>query len=77
MCLEIPENHHQNVIQFNKIQKKIIQINIHFWKKNIFNCVFHWKYFKNQLKKFQFGKISIKYEILKLMFVQCLESSMG
>jgi hypothetical protein len=30
-------NHHQNVIQFNKIQKTFIQINLHFWKKNIFN----------------------------------------
>jgi hypothetical protein len=26
-------NHHQNVIQFNKIQKIIIQIHVHFWKK--------------------------------------------
>jgi hypothetical protein len=24
-----------------------------------------------------FGKISIKYEILKLMFVQCLKANMG
>ncbi len=57
-----PMNHHQNVIQFLKIQKKIIQINV---------------YFKNQLNFFPFRKISIKYEILKLMFVQCLKSSMG
>jgi hypothetical protein len=26
---------------------------------------------------FPFGEISIKYEILKLMFVQCLKLSMG
>ncbi len=45
-------NHHQNVIQFNKIQKNFIQINVLFWKKNIFNCVCHWKYFKNQLNFF-------------------------
>jgi len=30
-------NHHQNVIQFLKIQKFFIQINVHFWKKNTFN----------------------------------------
>jgi hypothetical protein len=42
MCLKkIPANHHQNVIQFNKIQKTFIQINVHFWKKNIFNRVCH------------------------------------
>ncbi len=32
-----PANHHQNVIQFNKIHKKFIQINVHFWKKSTFN----------------------------------------
>jgi len=38
MCLKNnPANHHQNVIQFNTIEKKIIQINVHFWKKNTFN----------------------------------------
>jgi hypothetical protein len=42
---KIPTNHHWNVIQFNKIQKKIIQIKVNFWKKNIFNHVSHWKYF--------------------------------
>jgi hypothetical protein len=26
-------NHHQNVIQFNNIQKTFIQINVHFWEK--------------------------------------------
>jgi hypothetical protein len=78
MCLKkIATNHHWNVIQFNKIQKMFIQINVHFWKIYIFNHVCHWKYFKNQLKFFPFGQISIKYEILKLMFVQCLNSSMG
>jgi hypothetical protein len=36
MCLKrIPTNHHQNVIQFNKIQKQMIQINVHFWKNII------------------------------------------
>ncbi len=70
-------NHHQNVIQFNKIEKTFIQINVHFWKKKIFIHVCPWKYFKNQLKIFPFGKISIKYEILKLMFVQCLNSNIG
>jgi hypothetical protein len=35
------------------------------------------KYFKNKLKIFPFGQISIKYEILKLIFVQCLKSNMG
>ncbi len=35
MCLKkIPTNHHQNVIQFDKIQKTSIQINVNFWKKN-------------------------------------------
>jgi hypothetical protein len=34
---KIIPNHHWNVIQFNKIQKKIIQINVLVWKKNIFN----------------------------------------
>jgi hypothetical protein len=29
---KIPMNHHQNVIQFNKIQKTFIQINEHFLK---------------------------------------------
>ncbi len=64
MCLNVffPMNHHQNVIQFLKIQKNIIQIKV---------------YFKNQLNFFQFRQISIKYEILKLTFVQCSESSMG
>ncbi len=38
---KIPANHHQNVIQFNKIFKKFIQINVHSWKKNIFNHVCH------------------------------------
>jgi len=34
MCLKkIPINHHQNVIQFNKIHKTFFQINLHFWKK--------------------------------------------
>jgi hypothetical protein len=33
--------------------------------------------FKNELKTLPFGKISIKYEGLKLMFVQCLNSSIG
>jgi hypothetical protein len=69
-------NHHRNVIQFNKIKIKN-QINVHFWKKNIVNHVCHWKYFKNQLKKISFKQISIKYEILKLMFIQCLKLSMG
>jgi len=32
---KIPMNHHQNVIQFNKIQKTFIQINVHFLKKKI------------------------------------------
>ncbi len=46
-------------------------------EENIFNCVCDWKYFKNQLQKIPFGKIPIKYDILKLMSVQCLKSSMG
>jgi len=66
---KIPMNHHWNVIQFEKNQKIFIQINVYFWKKNIFNCVCHWDYFKNQFLKFPFGKITIKYEILKLMFM--------
>jgi len=73
----IPANHHQNVIQLNKIQKNIIQINVHVGKKIKFNCVCNWNYLKNQLKKIPFRKISIKYEILKLMFMQYLKSSMG
>jgi hypothetical protein len=32
-----------------KNSEKNIEINVHFWKINIFNCVCHWKYFKNQL----------------------------
>jgi hypothetical protein len=48
-------------LKFLKIQK-INQINV---------------YLKNQLNFFSFRQISIKYEILKLMFVQCLKSSMG
>ncbi len=34
-----PTNHHQNVIQFLKIHKTFFQINVHFWKKNVFNQV--------------------------------------
>jgi hypothetical protein len=43
MCLKktIPTNHHQSVIQFNKIHIIFIQINVYFWKKNIFNRVCH------------------------------------
>ncbi len=75
---QIPTNHHQNVIQINKIQKKIIQSILHFWKKNMINHVRDWKYLiKNQLKFFPFRKISMKYERLKLMFVHCLKSSIG
>jgi hypothetical protein len=44
---KIPMNHHRSVFQFNKKIKTFIQINVHFWK-NIYNCVCHWKYFKNQ-----------------------------
>jgi len=78
MCLKKdPSNHHWNVIEFNKIQKTFIQINVYFWKKYIFNHVCYWKYFKNQFNFFPFGQISIKYEILKLMFVQCLKPTMG
>jgi hypothetical protein len=46
---KLPTNHHQNVIQFNKIQKTFIQINVHFLKIYIFNCVCHSKYFKNEV----------------------------
>jgi hypothetical protein len=34
-------NCHQNVIQFLEIQKILIQINVHIWKKNIINHVYH------------------------------------
>jgi len=71
MCLKkkIPTNYHQNVVHFNKIQKTSIQIIVHFSKKNIFNFVCHSKYFNNQFFFFPFEQISIKYEILKLMFM--------
>jgi hypothetical protein len=62
-------NHHQNVIQFNKILKTFVQINVNFLKIYIFNHVCHSKYLKNQLNFFPFRQISIKSEILKLMFV--------
>ncbi len=40
MCLKKNSaNHHQNVIQLNKIQKNIIQINVHVGKIYFFNCV--------------------------------------
>jgi hypothetical protein len=41
-------NHHQNVIQFNKIQKTFIQINLHFWK-NIYLITYVIENLKNQL----------------------------
>jgi len=75
MCLEKKSN--KSSSKCNKIQKTFIQINVHFLKKKIFNCVCYWKYFKNQFKFVPFGQISIKYEILKLMFMQCLNSNMG
>jgi len=34
-------NHHRNVIEFIKIQKNIIQINVHFGKKIKINHVCH------------------------------------
>jgi hypothetical protein len=72
-----PMNHHQNVIQFNKIHKSLFQINVHFWGKYIFNCVCDLNYYKNQIYFFPFGQISIKYEILKLVFMQYSKSSIG
>jgi hypothetical protein len=37
----------------------------------------NWMYLKSQLKTFPFGQMSIKYEIWKLMFVQCLKIKYG
>jgi hypothetical protein len=54
---KFPTNHDRNVIQFNKIQTTFIQINLYFWKKNIFNHLCDWKYLKNQLKFFPFWYI--------------------
>jgi len=70
MCSK--ENSNESSLKRNSIWKKsenVFQINVYFWKKNIFNCVCHWDYFKNRFLKIPFGKISIKYEILKLMFM--------
>jgi hypothetical protein len=79
MCLKkkFPKNHHWNVIHFNKIQKKNCSNLCPILEEKKFNHVCHWKYFKNQLNFFPFGQISIKYKLLKLMFVECLKSSMG
>jgi len=52
-------NHHQNVIQFNKIHKTFFQINVHFWKKNIFSHVCHRLACTNSMYKLKMNVISM------------------
>jgi hypothetical protein len=72
-----PMNHHWIVTQIDKIQKKIIVIDVHVWKKIYLIMYVIESYLRINSIFFPFGQISIIYEILKLMFVQCLQSSMG
>jgi hypothetical protein len=53
-----PTNH-QNVIQFNKIHKTFLQINVHFLKKNIFSHVCHRLPCTNSMYKLEMHVISM------------------
>ncbi len=74
---KILANHHKIVIQFYKSQKKKFKLMYIFGRKIYLMVYVIESTLRMNLIFFPFGKISIKYERLKLMFVQCLQSNVG
>jgi hypothetical protein len=65
------------LFNLTKFRKNLFKVMYIYGRKNIFVMYFIESTLKINLIFFPFAQISMKYEILKLMFMQCLKSSMG